>query len=311
MSHILTNPLVSVCVPTHNGARYLIQALESIERQTYNNLEIIISDDGSSDETVEIIQQFNESRLRLFLHDRLGIASNWNFCIRQSRGKYIKFLFQDDLLHKTCIEMMVRAAEQNPTAGLIFSKRVVLAEENLSYVKSLNNLHLAWTYLEDKQSGTALLEDRLLCQVPYNKIGEPTNLLIPADVFKKIGGFDQSFQQFVDLEMWFRIMMSYDVVFIDNFLSSFRVHSSQATSVHNQSKDESWAEIYRLWIKMLFHQDFHRLPHTIHRRLRQALLLNLLKESLKMTLKQEMWKTRTVFRLILQLLRENTEGYAD
>ncbi|MFM6261102.1 glycosyltransferase, partial [Planktothrix sp.] len=100
-------PLVSVCIPTYNGDKYLTEALSSVVDQTYPHLEIIISDDSSTDKTLEIIESFQKNcswKVSLFQHEQYGLAKNWNYCISQAHGKYIKFLFQDDLLEPNCLE---------------------------------------------------------------------------------------------------------------------------------------------------------------------------------------------------------------
>ena len=94
-------PLVSVLIPTYQGEEFLEEALESVLSQTYHNLEIIISDDGSVDRTLEIAKNFqlqSSIKFKILTHQRLGMIPNWNFCLSMAQGKYIKFLFQDDVL---------------------------------------------------------------------------------------------------------------------------------------------------------------------------------------------------------------------
>src|SRR2546423_8587516 len=90
-------PLVSVCIPTFNGARWIKESLNSALAQSYRPLEIIIIDDASTDETVKVLRSFKDDRIRLFVNEqRLGLACNWNRCVELARGEFIKFLFQDD-----------------------------------------------------------------------------------------------------------------------------------------------------------------------------------------------------------------------
>ena len=92
-------PLVSICIPTYNGEAYLQEALDSIQNQDYQNLEVVISDDNSSDNTVSIIQKFKNEvdfSVTIISHTPKGIGANWNNCIKHAAGTYIKFLFQDE-----------------------------------------------------------------------------------------------------------------------------------------------------------------------------------------------------------------------
>ena len=106
-------PLVSVCIPVYNGERFIAEAISSILSQTYSAIELIISDDNSSDHTIAIAQSFQTQTsipINILTHQNLGLAENSNFCINQSQGKYIKFVYQDDILMPNCIEKMVNLA---------------------------------------------------------------------------------------------------------------------------------------------------------------------------------------------------------
>ena len=116
-------PLVSLIIPSYNGSAFLAEALQSASSQTYPNLEIIISDDASTDNTLEIAQSFQRHSslpVSIISHPNYGLVKNLNFCIDQAKGKSIKFLFQDDLLEPNCITEMVKLAEQDPEIGLVF-----------------------------------------------------------------------------------------------------------------------------------------------------------------------------------------------
>src|SRR5208282_3377409 len=95
--------------------------------QTYVPLEIVIVDDGSTDDTLKIVRSFRDSRLRIYENRRnLGIVGNRNESIKLSKGDYIKFLFQDDLLYPNCVEKMVQIIEAHENVGLVFSSRDIL-----------------------------------------------------------------------------------------------------------------------------------------------------------------------------------------
>lgn len=89
------SPLVSICIPTFNGAAFIEEAMESALSQTYSNLEIVVSDDHSSDETITKIESFrNQTKIPIFIyhHEPHGIGANWNYCVSKAHGDYIKFL---------------------------------------------------------------------------------------------------------------------------------------------------------------------------------------------------------------------------
>lgn len=234
------SPLVSVCIPTYNGSKYIIDAIESAFDQSYDNIEIIISDDGSSDNTLSIIEDLVRKSPFPYVvikHNNLGIAQNWNVTALQAKGKYIKFLHQDDILEKTCVADLVNLAEQDDDVGLVFSQRGLIADAKaLGNKVCANNYresqapHTFWSNLKPIQNGKDLLNKHELLSSLKNGIGEPSTVLIRRSVLGQIGYFDTKFQQLIDLEMWFRIMATYKIGFVDKKLSYWRLHESQQTS---------------------------------------------------------------------------------
>jgi len=252
-------PLVSVCIPTYNGEKYLKEALESVLAQTYSSLEIIISDDSSIDHTVAIAQSFQSKfsgNFKIFTHCQYGLAVNWNYAIAQAQGKYIKFLFQDDILEPNCIEKLVNLAEQDEEIGLVFSRRDILFSETAKSHQicqgigaSAKELEQAWSNLKPIQKGKELLADFNVLNPPLNKIGEPSTVLIKKSVFEQLGYFDAELQQLVDVEMWFRIMSHYKIGFINENLSSWRIHPQQLT-VTNWLKGETRQDLEKFHNKI-------------------------------------------------------------
>src|SRR5690242_1647265 len=107
-----SQPLVSVCVPCYNGAHFIGATIESVLSQTFEDFELIIVDDHSTDETVEIVQAFTDSRIRFSRNrENLGMGANWNHVLSLGLGKYVKLLCEDDLIHDECLERQVSLLE--------------------------------------------------------------------------------------------------------------------------------------------------------------------------------------------------------
>ena len=127
-----SQPLVSVLIPTFNGARYLRETLDCVMTQTWPVLEIIVSDDGSTDDTLAIVseaQQQSKVPLRLVKNPRPGMVDNWNHCIGLAQGEFLKFVFQDDLITPDCVERLLQALLAHPSAGLAYGRRQVLLSD--------------------------------------------------------------------------------------------------------------------------------------------------------------------------------------
>lgn len=237
----MNKPLVSICIPTYNGEKYLSEALDSVLAQTYEKLEVIISDDQSIDNTLHIIKTYQKKTsvpFLIFNHKPSCIGANWNNCVRQAKGKYIKFLFQDDVLYPACISEMVSLAEKDSAIGLVFSNRDVITTENgkEEWVYKYGKLVKSWTSLKRIQDGVDLLSQRKFLHAPNNKIGEPSVVLLRHDCFERVGYFSEKLNQSLDYEYWYRVMSKYKIGYIDKPLAAFRLHPAQATRINKKNK---------------------------------------------------------------------------
>ncbi|WP_228056385.1 glycosyltransferase [Microcoleus sp. LEGE 07076] len=274
-------PLVSICIPTYNGEAFIEETIKSALAQTYPNIELIVSDDGSTDRTIAIAQSFQSQTsadFRIILHRNYGLSQNWNFCISQAKGEYIKFLFQDDLLAPECIEKMVALAQQNPEIGMVFSPRsITIADSESNPIlrkasQSIKDLYKSWSNLKSIQPGKELLADANCLKNPINKIGEPSTVLIAVRVFAEIGLFDSGLSQYVDLDMWWRIMGNYHIGFVEEKLSSLRIHPEQQTW-KNFAVGENHKDVVRFYKKLLNSPDYSFLNREIKEKIRQKLAL--------------------------------------
>ncbi len=220
------NPKVSICMPTYKFPRYLPEAIESVLAQTYRDFELLIIDDCSQDGSTDIIAGYakKDARITFRVNERnVGMVNNWNLCLSQARGEYIKFLFGDDLFASTTtVSRMVELLDSKHDVSLVASARNVVneASERLEIVSFYTG--------ERTYAGSDIIQDCLLWH--KNKIGEPS-----AVMFRKRHagrGFDPRYRQIVDLEMWFRILEQGRFAYIDEPLVSFRSHPLQQTR-HN------------------------------------------------------------------------------
>jgi glycosyltransferase involved in cell wall biosynthesis len=110
----MTSPKVSVCIPVYNGEDYLSETIKSVLNQSFQDFEIVIVDNQSTDKTVNIIQSFNDSRIVFFQNEtNIGLIGNWNMVMKKARGKYIKILPADDLIYPDCLKLQVEVFEKD------------------------------------------------------------------------------------------------------------------------------------------------------------------------------------------------------
>jgi len=226
-------------MPIYNGALYVRDALQSIFNQTVRPQEIIISDSGSSDGSEDIVREEarrSQTNVTILPTKTPGMVANWNSTIRAASGKYIKFLFQDDLLHSECLQEMVKVAESDRRIGFVFSSRELIVEPSAQgdsltkWLQKYHNLSAAFGELKASQPGSLLLRSQKLLEEPFNKIGEPTAVLIRTSVLREAGPFREEMCQLVDMEMWVRLMAISHVGYISKPLVSVRIHPGQASN---------------------------------------------------------------------------------
>ncbi len=223
-------PLVSILIPTYNRADYLGQSLDSALAQTYPNIEIIVHDDASTDDTPALLKQYSDPRLRIIhTKNNHGMIGGWNYIVGKSCGEYIKFLASDDLLAPNCVTELVSAALAHPAASLVTCQRQFIDEQGRPVRRGGVIKKMGFSNKNIVVGGKEHAH-WILTTLRENKIGEPTAVLYPTKLVKKVGGFDPQFSQFADFEYWIRLLQFGDLVYVHKPLCSFRSHAQSNTS---------------------------------------------------------------------------------
>lgn len=122
-------PKVSVIIPTYNRSKLVREAIESVLNQSFTNLEVIIIDDGSTDDTRSVIEQIQDSRIRYFYQNNRGHAGARNTGLLNAKGEYIAYLDSDDLWPKDYLGVLIKKLEENEDFGVAYTHIVVLGED--------------------------------------------------------------------------------------------------------------------------------------------------------------------------------------
>src|SRR5947207_186954 len=190
------NPRVSVCVPTFNGAKYLRACIDSAFTQTFQEFEVIVVDDCSTDHTVEVVESYKDQRLSLFRNERnKGLVGNWNECVRRAQGDFIKFLFQDDVLYPQCVARMMEVFAQHPDLGMVFSRRDLVVEDDAppqlahELLANYSDLHLKFDDVQEVTEGRRLFAQHVEKKLNVCCVAEPPSTLIRKEVFQRLGLF--------------------------------------------------------------------------------------------------------------------------
>lgn len=211
--------MVSVCIPTYNGADYLAEAIRSVLAQTLTDFELVIVDNHSTDGTPALVEQFCDSRIRYIRHERtIPLEDNWNFCLNVARGKYFKLLPHDDLLEASCLADQVAPleADGHEELALVFGARRIIDHtgRELMVRGQLARHHM-------RLNGHRLI--RRCVRAGANLIGEPGNGLVRTHLLPRIGGYCTRHPYMTDLDFWLRVLQHGDAHFTATTTSSFRV----------------------------------------------------------------------------------------
>lgn len=219
-------PLVSVCIPTYNHARFLERALLSASAQSSSDLEILVVDNASQDDTGRMVAEAaaRDGRIRYVRHpENIGLVGNFDACIHLASGRYVKFLCSDDALEPDCVSTMVEVFEREPGVSLVACGRII-SDQDLAPLRVLT-----------ARSGACRVEGPQMiaeCFFLGNRIGEPTAVMFRrADALR---GFRRDYHQLLDLEMWFHLLKMGDFFSLPHPLCRIRRHSAQATRTNDK-----------------------------------------------------------------------------
>lgn len=222
-------PLVSIVIPTHNSADYIGEGLQSVFAQTYPNFEVLVVDDGSTDDTQKVVARFAaDPRLRLLGSPiaRGGPSAPRNEGVRAAAGDVIVLLDSDDLLAPRSLEWAVEALRDMPDVGAVFFNVDVLdvvTGRNLG--PFLSEFDGFWNLARTSYpSGCSRIDDpRAYKQLIATNYVRPAGTAIPKRVFEAIGLFDETLTNADDWDLWLRISRRFPLGFVDRPGAIYRI----------------------------------------------------------------------------------------
>lgn len=205
--------IVTVYITNFNYAQYLIEAYESLINQTYKNIEIIIIDDGSTDNSKEIILDIKNKNedVKIIFQKNKGLNKTNNVAILESKGKYILRLDADDILVENAIEKMVDVLEKDEEIGLVFPDYYLM--NNYGYKYSAHQRHNFSTEVS-----------------LYDKPAHGACTMIRVAFLKEVGGYDEDFDCQDGYELWTKFVYRFKVVNINEPLFYYRKHLTNLTN---------------------------------------------------------------------------------
>lgn len=221
------NSLVTVVIPAYNASEYIGETIESVLQQSFTDFELLVINDGSTDNTAEVVRSYSQkdSRVTLLSQVNQGVSVARNTGIQQAKGEFVAFLDSDDLWLPNKLDLHVQHLSANPQLGMSFG-RVEFISFDGKPTGQLSNPHISNITPKD------LYEE--------NPAITPSNAVIRRDVLEQIGGFDRDLSGYADAELFLRVSCyGWQVEGIDRVLVYYRTSVSGMSS-QLDSMEEDW-----------------------------------------------------------------------
>ena len=223
-------PKISVIIPCYNGEKFIGNAIKSVLNQTYKKCELIIVDDGSTDSSCKVVENYLDDKVRLVKNTyNKGIAKTMNKGIKVSTGDFIAFLDQDDTWHPRKLELQLQKfMNESDNLGLVGCGMIFIENDKCRGVFRLN---------DEKSDQT-----RILTKIFLTSTNSASIMMLKRDCLKKVGLFDESLIAWGDFEMVFRVAKFYKVGYVNRLLVKKRVHPESANVkleeiIRNEAKE--------------------------------------------------------------------------
>jgi len=218
-------PRVSIIIASFNHEKYVRECVQSVLDQTHQDFEIIITDDGSSDRTVEVIRQFNDPRISLdTLKHNMGVCNALNNCLQAAAGEYIAVLNSDDAWEPTKLEKQVSYMDDHPEIGAVFTKVVFVDESGKPIAPG--DYRYYHVFDVDNRSRFAWLNHFFY---KGNCLCHPS-ILIRKKSHDEIGLYNRRMFNLHDFDMWVRLCFKYEIHVLDEKLVRFRIRDGGANA---------------------------------------------------------------------------------
>jgi glycosyltransferase involved in cell wall biosynthesis len=263
-------PRITVALPTYQGARHVAEALRGILLQTDVPYELLISDDRSDDDTLDIVRSLAGDRVRIQINsERLGLAGNWNRCVALCQTPLIAIFHQDDRMEPGHLAAHVRAFETNPKAGLVCGEAFVIDDQGQAIPETI--VERSGFAPGDRSFEPGEFLARLMVRNPLRC----SAVTMRTQAHQEAGGFDPKYRYVVDWEFWARVARHWSVIWLSRPTVSMRWHPASETHRFKLgTKDlEEIARLQGRLFEQMENQDDRALwQRAAHRRLARAYL---------------------------------------
>lgn len=208
--------LVSVVMPSYNHREYVGRAIESVLRQTYENFEFIIADDGSTDGSPEVISQYDDPRIKFIKFEQNTSFGACEYIYQQAKGKYIASICSDDMWKETLLEKYVAFLQEHEEYGCCFCKPDIIDEnDNIVEDSEYNKIFTSENHTKEQWFRKFYLEGNFICA---------PSMCLRRSLYEKLGSFRFQFRQLQDYEFWMRLVQISNIYIYPENLIMYRIH---------------------------------------------------------------------------------------
>lgn len=220
----MTEPKISVCIPVYNGAEFIEDAIRSVLNQSVLDYEILVVDNHSTDNTVELVKKFNNSKIRLIENSvNIGLIPNWNKALENANGKYIKILPADDFIYPDCLKKQSEILDNDIDEGI----SMVCARRNIIDEHGRILFNRGYTKKNKLVNGIKAINTNV--RSGGNILGEGGAIMFRKSIIKKTGNFNSSIFYVLDLDLWLKILLHGNLYAFGDVLSAFRISKNSAS----------------------------------------------------------------------------------
>lgn len=222
-------PRVSVIIPSYNHEKYVAEAIQSVLDQTFEDFEIVITDDGSSDRTVDVIEGFKDKRIRLFtFEENQGACVAARKCLDEASGEYVAMLSSDDVFLPGKLEKQVKFLDEHPEIYAVFGYARIIDEDGADF--NDENHFYSSIFRQPNRTRHEWLRHFFF---HGNCLCHPS-ALICRKLYDEIGCYDERFHQLPDFDFWVRTCLRHDIHVLPEELIKFRVRAGEANVSGNR-----------------------------------------------------------------------------
>lgn len=243
-------PRVSVIMPSYNHEKYVAEAVQSVLDQDYDDFELVITDDGSTDGTVDVIKGFSDPRVKLFVfEENRGAGPAARKCLDEARGEYVAVLSSDDAFLPGKLERQVRFLDEHPGVAAAFGYAKIIGEEGEEFEDEDHfyyNIFRQPNRTRHEWLRRFFFKGNCLCH---------PSALIRRKLYDEIGYYDERYHQLPDFDFWVRTCLRHDIHVLPEELIKFRVRAGEANvsgsrpEVHKRSHYEM-SRIFRHYLEI-------------------------------------------------------------